>query len=431
MEGHQIIWLRCTTETNLNNEQEELRSIFYNVKMYYDSDECIDYITTVKNNKSIFLILSDSHGVAVLSFVYQLPQFHSVYIFSYKNIYCEYNEFIKNCLLIRGVYGTIDKLIRHIQRAQQPLNNEQFSILSNKNTIHNLDNESADFMWFQLFIKALIDNNKYYSDIAKRDMINECRLKYHDNTVYLKTIDEFERTYTDEQSIRWWSRDTFVYTLINEALRSGRMENIIKYRYFISNLHKQLEEYHSKQYQIYITDDDDGEHAYLFKVYRGQGMYMSDLKLIEENIGSLISMHWFVATSLDRELAKIFAESVCGNTDKVPVLFEIILDKRIKSKSFADITKLSTMNESEILISMGAVFSINNVLFDNDNERIWIIELRLCEENDEQLKQLVTHMKHELDQCNLGYTLDIIYHGRAKKKTLFESPCSTWELVQA
>jgi hypothetical protein len=44
------------------------------------------------------------------------------------------------------------------------------------------------------------------------------------------------QTYTSETAIRWYSRDSFLFKLLNQALRTENINDILKFRLFVHDL---------------------------------------------------------------------------------------------------------------------------------------------------------------------------------------------------
>ncbi|CAF3309933.1 unnamed protein product, partial [Rotaria sp. Silwood2] len=109
---------------------------------------------------------------------------------------------------------------------------------SNEKSCRDLSDEHTSFIWFQLLIEMLICMPD--TDDAKTEMINECRLCYKNNNSELKKIESFEKTYCLENTIDWYTKDSFVYRLLNKALRTENIDIIFKFRFFIKYLHHNL-----------------------------------------------------------------------------------------------------------------------------------------------------------------------------------------------
>jgi hypothetical protein len=63
-----------------------------------------------------------------------------------------------------------------------------------------------------------------------------CRDYYLDNHHELKIINEFEKTYYDHTPIWWYTRQCFLYLMINRALQTQDIEFIINMGSFIQEL---------------------------------------------------------------------------------------------------------------------------------------------------------------------------------------------------
>ncbi|UJR12369.1 hypothetical protein I4U23_016546 [Adineta vaga] len=107
----------------------------------------------------------------------------------------------------------------------------------------------------------------------------------------------------------------------------------------------------------------------------------------------------FLSTSRDRSVAFGFAAPYVDLPGIIPVLFDMKLDTNIRQKPFAKIDAFSSMDEAEVLLSMGFVFRIQNIQFDSEF-RIWIVEL-ISETETDQIKDLLQHIRHETAKSSL------------------------------
>jgi len=113
-------------------------------------------------------------------------------------------------------------------------------------------------------------------------------------------------------------------------------------------------------------------------------------------------MNSFLSTSHNRSTAIDFARLVSTDDGNQPILFEIEIDPRMKTKAFADVGKMSYYeNEGEVLIMLGALFRIDKIVDDKKN-RMWITRLSLASEDDYHLKETFGYMKEKIgDDTNL------------------------------
>ncbi|CAF4193867.1 unnamed protein product, partial [Rotaria sordida] len=100
--------------------------------------------------------------------------------------------------------------------------------------------QCVTLIWFQLFIDVIqyltLDNK------AKEEMLRVCRCYYQNNSQMLNLIDKFDKTYHVDKCINWYTKQSFVYELINKALRTEDIEQLYTFRYYIVDLSKKLVE---------------------------------------------------------------------------------------------------------------------------------------------------------------------------------------------
>ncbi|CAF4736343.1 unnamed protein product, partial [Rotaria magnacalcarata] len=75
-------------------------------------------------------------------------------------------------------------------------------------------------------------------------MINSCRKQYQGNQSVMKQIEEFSMNYDENKAAEWYSEDIFLFRLLNRALRTENIDIIYKFRFFIADLHRQLDKMH-------------------------------------------------------------------------------------------------------------------------------------------------------------------------------------------
>jgi tetratricopeptide (TPR) repeat protein len=239
--------------------------------------------------------------------------------------------------------------------------------------IRNLKEDQARFLWFYKchnFMIELEDDDRQ----AKQEMISCCRQNYQEDKRALKTLDEFEnQSFNDnaKNAILWYTQNSIIFRCINEALISGNISTIYSYRYIIKLLCRQLKYLHEK----YKQSNSDN----ILRLYRGQLLKLSQILLISKHINDLISLNGFLSTSLEEDIAKRFC-FVRQRQDHEPVLFEIDIDMTSEqSIAFADISHISQYpEEEEILISIGSIFRIESVDFDEINQ-LYRIHLSLSQ----------------------------------------------------
>jgi hypothetical protein len=200
---------------------------------------------------------------------------------------------------------------------------------------------------------------------------------YQDRDPELKILDELERTYTPDTAIRWYTRNTFIYHLINRALRQKNLEVIFLFGFFIKDMYTQLKTEHEN----FKTNHT---HNPTVKVYRGQIISSDELYMITHGTDFITTS--FFSTTLDHSLALFLIESSSPRDDQLQsILFEIELDTHFMSHPFGHISSLSYFpDEDEVLFMIGAQFKVIECSHD-DNRNMYLTKLKL--EDESSLKQ--------------------------------------------
>ena len=247
--------------------------------------------------------------------------------------------------------------------------------------IRNLSKENKQFIAFQLLLDIILrlDQNIY----AKQELIEFCQTKYQNNPAQLNQIDDFKRNYRSEDAAKWYTKESFLYRLLNESLRIEIIDHIVKMRYFIHDLHNQL-----AQLQPSFIQSLNGKLS--LTLYRGQTMKINGLNEIRENYGGLISMNSFLSATQEEDVAVLFSgNGEMIDPNEVSIIYEMLINTNIRSTPFAKIESVME-NEEEILFSMGSVFRIGDVKMARN--RVYYVKLTMTHTEDELWNKLTAHL---------------------------------------
>jgi tetratricopeptide (TPR) repeat protein len=216
-----------------------------------------------------------------------------------------------------------------------------------------------------------------------------CRHYYRRNSKQLKLIDDFDRNYRPEIAIQWYSKQSFVYKLVNKALRSEDIDQLYTFRFFIGDLSKNLAREHQK---IVLS----GERV--LTVYRGVKLSNGELDQLKENQDKLISMNGYLSTSRLRQKALAFATKPTKRSDALPVLFEIECDVQQLGDNaiFADISMFSEYpDEKEVLFDLSAAFRLKSVQHDG---QVWLIRMDASADGQVITQDYIEVTRRETDE---------------------------------
>ena len=387
------IWLdaslksRGTSQTTATKIQNIVKGC---LQTFDEPNACIDYIIGEASNQKIYLIISNSLGKYVASLIYELPQIQAIYVYCGDQKAAEL--WAKPDLKVRKIFIKEKPLLRQIfQDIRGPSSEDDnalpmtaFHLLEQGNSLQKLSPESAKFMWYQVAMNVLQLMANHLD--SKQELIDEARMRYPTDEVEKKKIDEFAAEYQPERACWWYTLNSFIYRLLNRALRAQDIDKIFKFRLFINDLHNQIQDL----YRQYLTTHTGSR----LTVYRGQFMSMDEIKFLEKNIDQIVSMNTFLSTSRKRDVAEMFLDLLGQSGDSQSlesVLFTIdIIDISPDTTAFAFIEQHAcNPEESEVLFTINAIFKVESV---RQEGRIWYVHLRLSKQQNEEQKSFSKYM---------------------------------------
>ncbi|CAF2306788.1 unnamed protein product [Rotaria sp. Silwood2] len=391
-ETFSFIWLN--TLINDSSEcikiQECLRTFIHDFKTFQNNDKCIQYIESLPNDRFV-LIINDRLGKKVISNAHSLRQVYSIYIYSSDNV--TNKRWIKRYPKIRSFIVKFDELVSQIrsyhEQSSQIKINEPFSIkFFCKNSENNELNDNF------IYSKLLNDYLVQIKPISNRqnELISLCKDEYKENENELNIIREFENNYSSNQALGWYTRDVFVYHLLNKAVRTQNIDLLLIFQFFIHDIQRFIEENKSTK-SLYV--------------YRSYLMSNDEIQLFKNSIGEFILINEFFLTNLHRQQALSYLynnNNITNNYEKV--LFEISADGHINSnKSYCNITSFNNYsNEEKILFTLGSIFRLVNIQQqDHEKIKLWIIRMKLSNDKHKRLKILFDNIKYQYNMEQMNF----------------------------
>ncbi|CAF3653738.1 unnamed protein product [Rotaria socialis] len=392
--AYNLIWLDSLINSpKYIDKQKELQLSINYLQTFDEVDKCIKYIQSVSSQHRFIVIVNDDFCQQLIPEVHGLLQVFSIYLYGeYKQYdYQRYKLYSK----LKYGYNQFDDVISRIRfdrsrRIEDRRDQPMLISICNSNNNHEQSTTEIDgqFVQSQLLIASLLKMQTTSTD--KKEFIYKCRELYKDDKTQLHFVDEFEHDYSSNFSLWWYTRETFLYRLLNKALRVQDIDLLFYFGFFIRDLEKQLRQL---------------QHSSPIHVYRAQLMSIEELNLLKDSKNKLISMNSFLSTTRNCKLALIYFDSSTSDDKFQRVLFDIDADPRQDSiKPFADISKISVFQqEEEILIMLGSIFRLKNIYCDNN--KIWHIEMNLCSDNQCELQTIFSHMTNQYDSSSTKLTL--------------------------
>ncbi|CAF0819976.1 unnamed protein product [Adineta steineri] len=390
IQDYSLFWLdECIEEANKDYRDilVQLKLITDNVNIFKQRDVCIDYLTDAQKDITSFLVIKDTMSEQIMPLINDIPQLRSIYILNDTKIPPE--ESIKKWQKIKSVHTNVDDLCQKLQLGIKQHHQDSIAIsfitTNEMVSTNNLNQLEPTFMYTQIFKDILLDME--HDKQAITEFITYCR---QNNSGSSTNIDQFENDYHTQSAIWWYTSPSFIYSMLNYALRLMEANTIINMGFFIHDLHQKIQQLHQQQINSYHGDP--------FLVYRGQGLMKSDFAKLQKTKGGLFSFNNFLSTSKEKDVSLLFAESASAELNKVGILFVMSIDPCIKSTPFASIKEESYFNEEdEILFSMHTVFRVSAIKqVDNENQ-LYQVELQLTSDDDPELRLLTDWIREEAD----------------------------------
>jgi hypothetical protein len=208
--------------------------------------------------------------------------------------------------------------------------------------------------------------------------MKECHAK---NPSELRNIDALERNYLsskEKNPVQEYTKDTFLYRLINRALRQKNIQAIFLFGFFLRDLYQQLKHEHGKFLKIHKKDR-------IVTVYRGQYMSKTEVEKLKNSTEKIV-INSMLSTTADPTMAEIYLGTSNPDDEQQSILFEIELNLTEKSFPYADISSISWFqSESEILLMAGLEFRMTekNIYYDLER-KIWLAKLELISDTIEK-----------------------------------------------
>lgn len=403
LESHQLIYL---SEPGIGSEDkldaQMLRNMVDYTRVFVDVEACQHYLENTCDTTT-FLICSNRQGERLVPEIHQRKNIHFIYIhcensrenlswtskfekvgFHLSNIHVTTIFLRMQIVTATNIAGDI--LIKVKQNVENYMIDERktFSASGQHQNEKTTNDKSTDESgtWFLGFIDIICHlpyPDNYFSLFT--DVLKEY---YAENEAEIRMIENFKISYKPHEALSWYTRPTFLYRIMNKGLRQHKIEQTFLFGFFIQDIYRQLQ----LEHETFTTVD-----AHITKVFRGQIMHIQEIHRLSpcENI----VMNSFLSTTKDRSVALLFLDSMANSDNEFQRVFiEIDLpttiekeevekqkQTRIRSRPFADISHLSSIeDESEILFMIGTLFIVRYFGY-NEKEKLWTLKLVLNYDN--------------------------------------------------
>ncbi|CAF3849355.1 unnamed protein product [Adineta steineri] len=266
---------------------------------------------------------------------------------------------------------------------------------------NNIDDDNVDCNNIIKQLKCVVNNINTFTDgeecIKFIQAITKNKVSFVENDCDLHNIEEFGRDYHDHTPIWWYTYQYFLYSMLNQALRLMDVDIIVRMGFFINDLHRDIQQFHSEQFNSHQS-------GITFTVYRGQCLSKEDFTEMTKTKGGLLSFNNFLSTSTNPDVSFCFAPQAATNPDLVGILFVISVNSTDSTTPFASVSDVSYFHdEDEVLFSMHTVFRIEDIKPIDGNNDLYQVNLTLTNDNDQDLRTLTDRIQQETFPDSTGW----------------------------
>lgn len=367
-----IVFLTSSsTNTELTTMKKWLNHTADCVIIFDNAPDCFEYLRTTKDSVIALIITDDyANNQNILGMLNELPSVSHIYRWidtEDPQSTISTNEFTDACPKLQGSFTEINPLCQRINSIL-PVVHDTFNVFSPNDTersLRDLKLEDIIFVWYQIvidFIQSLPETAE-----TRADFLVECRQQCFMNKYQQADIDEFERDYQSTKACNWYTKDSCLYKIVNEALRKQNVRSIYSLRLFIKDLSLQL---------MKNRDMDKN----LITLYRGQRIGIEEIgKLLQGKDGGLIAFNTFLSTSRNKLVATMYGGD--GSSLGLKTQSFLIIEIEAMSNMCYSVTDCSAFpDEDEYLFMIGTIFKI--LSFDRTSESSYYAKLRYVKDTD-------------------------------------------------
>ncbi|CAF5103129.1 unnamed protein product, partial [Rotaria magnacalcarata] len=292
-QNYLVIWVDGSideTNEDCRNTLAQLRAVVSDVNVCTTPEQCVQFLTEIDDGKA-FIISSGALGQSLVNDIHSIPKVDAIYIFG-DNKEC-HESWSKDWPKIRGVFTSIKPICESLEKAAHECDHDSIPMSFVPKQIvaegaagtdqKNLDQLPPSYMYSIIFKDIILEIDDD-DEKSMNTFVKFCQKQNISET----QVNEFKREYHDNSPVYWYTKQMFLYGMLNRGLRSLDMEAMCKLGFFIRKLHLQLEQLHQEQSASFQT---------AFIVYRGQGLSQQDFQNLSDSKGGLLSFNNFLSTT--------------------------------------------------------------------------------------------------------------------------------------
>lgn len=209
--------------------KEKIEHIFSETHVFGDRARLIDFISTIKMER-IILIVSGQIDQDFIKSIMDFKQIAVIYTFGEMNSSDEETNLKK----FAGNFKSIEDLCQVAGEKKRRMEDNRVKVTISKAN----NNEISPALIYSELLKDVLLNLRY-DDNVKENFADFAKSQHPDNRITLENIEKF-RNDKNYSPIWWYTCESFLYSMLNGALRNQDIDVLHQLGFFIRDLHKQL-----------------------------------------------------------------------------------------------------------------------------------------------------------------------------------------------
>ena len=267
--------------------------------------------------------------------------------------------------IIVGIYQNIESIRDHLIETLPDVSARMIPLeITPKDS-----NSDRPFTYCQLLKETILYEDDQIN--SRKDMLVFCRIHYAHNPEEIHDVEEFEKSFIDTHSIRWYTRHCFLSKILSRAFRTQEIDLLFKMRYYIQCLHKQIQSIAAKEpTTVYVILDVDED---IIQKFQG-------------SVNGLVLFHSFLSATLDRPTLLDYQDK---NTSR-----SIVFSIRLGPECAANIEQLRSSDcKIDVLIDINTVFRVISIV--EGENGVHVVNLESVPQDDAHLQELTDSLRAE------------------------------------
>lgn len=403
-----LVWLDTETEeeerADLPSTVAQLRPIVNDITTFTDDDQCIEFIDAIDYHKNkISLVIAGPYGERVVSRLHYMYQVDSIFIF--RNETTQGEQWARFWPKIKGVFTEIALICVALKQVSDQCEYNAIPIsfipASNAALKTNWDQFECLFLYTQILQDIL--PTVTYEKKRVEEFIERCCLQFTEIKEELIDAAALEKNYHHRTPIWWYTCESFIYPMVNGALRLMDVDVTIRMGFFLNDLCRQIRKVHKETFT--------GQNSRTsFVLYRGQGMSKEDFRSMTKKKSGLMAFNGFLSASKGSEAPLDMARRALANPDLLGVLFRLTVDPSQTTTPYASIKDIGYLQgqDDDFLFSMHTVCRILDITPMDESNRLFQVNVILTSNNDRDLRALTEHIRTESESTKGWHRLALI-----------------------